>query len=498
MDMTSSKDLMEMAGGDMDLLTNIMSEAMNRLELRALKDCPLYQLRDTPDKPYCDLLCGGCRKKASRMDEFNQCAQCKSVKYCSKSCQKLDWKEGGKAPFCYRKHQQLCPIMKEANEEFNSSEDKGVGLRKYFKWSDQHHPKVGSFFENEYLIRLGLNKQSDTSFWSAPHPLLGSFENTHDSLTPANPFTTFLGEQKFRNGAMLLRSKFPPLSYGWVNLKDGEYPTTKSPKKKPGNPIKNWKEYMEFRELSPTSVAPLLLHNVLTVYQMLNELDIQCGEKLVYLLGAEIELNMIPLFGELAYLMPDIDLTLVMISPSVKKICEEAKDHPNSIITKSHAVGPNIVVYENNPAGFGRIRIALYPTEEYFHEARDLPRCQAVLGLNAGIEAYTSWHPTLLQLVKSDIPFVVSDHSAISIFGITNFVIPGLHSRDKEFRPIGLESKLNPFHSPVARDIGIMVLPNVNNGYLLIWRGQRGDPAESAQKYQSQYLKDMWGRYDLK
>jgi len=381
--------------------------------------------------------------------------------------------------------------LKEANEEFNSSEDKGVGLRKYFKWSDQHHPKVGSFFTHEFNVRLGLHKQSATSFWSAPNPLLGSFENTENSLTPASPFRAVLGEQKFHNGVMLLRSKFPPLSYGWVNLKDKEYPTTNNPKTKPETPIKNWKEYMEFRGLSPTSVAPLLLHNVLTVYQMLNELDIQRGEKLVYLLGPEIELNMIPLFGELAYLMPDIDLTLVMISPSVKKICDEAKDHPNSIITKSPAIGPNIVVYENDPTGFGRIRIALYPNKKYFHEARDLPKCEAVLGLNAGIEAYVSWHPTLLQLVKTDIPFVVSDHSVVSIEGITYYVIPGLHKADTTFRPLGLESKLNPFHCPVARDVGIMVLPNINNGYLLIWRGKKGGIEESTQKYRLQYSKDM-------
>ena len=469
MDAESLNQMMGGMGLDFVALTDSL------IESGAMLDRPLYQIRDKPDQPYCDIICGGCKSTASRIAEYMQCTQCKAVKYCSKDCQRLDWKKGGLAPFCYRKHQLLCPILKAANEEFNSSEDKGKSLRKYFRWADQHHPKVGSFFELSFLARLGLHKRSDTSFWSAPSPMTGVYENI-EAGTTANKYARPKAGS-FHNGVMLLRSKFPPLSYGWVNLKDGEYPP---PKKAPNDtsklPINNWKQYMEYRGLSPTSVAPLLLHNILTVYEMLKELNMQSGEKLVCMLGPEIELNMIPLFGELAYLMPNIDLTLVMISPSVKKICDEAKSHPDSIISKAPALGPNIVVYENNPTNFGRIRVALYPTKEYFHEAQDLPKCQAALGLNAGIEAYTTWHPTLLQLVRSDIPFVVSDHSVISIEGITGKIIPSIRNRNTDFRPLGLESKLNPFHSPVTRDIGIMYLPNVNNGYLLIWRGQKGDP----------------------
>jgi hypothetical protein len=103
-----------------------------------------------------------------------------------------------------------------------------------------------------------------------------------------------------------------------VSLKAGEYPAEKEPSKKLNISVNSWKDYIEFRCLSPTSIAPLLLHNILTVYQMLKELGITSGKRLVYMLGAELELNMIPLFGELAYLMPGIDLTLVMISPSVR------------------------------------------------------------------------------------------------------------------------------------------------------------------------------------
>lgn len=132
---------------------------------------------------------------------------------------------------------------------------------------------------------------------------------------------------------------------------------------------------MEFRGISPTSVSPVLLHNVLTVFQMLKELGIIRGKKLVYMLDAEVEMNFVLLFGELAYLMPDLDLTLIMISPSVKRICDKADDFPDSIISKGSVDNDNIIIYENNPSKYGKVRIGLHPTHEYGHQLNNFVNC---------------------------------------------------------------------------------------------------------------------------
>ena len=80
---------------------------------------------------------------------------------------------------------------------------------------------------------------------------------------------------------------------------------------------------MRYRNLAHTSVAPLLMTNVLTVYQMIHH-ELKLSKKndvlTVYLLDVETELNQLPLFGELAYLLPGVDLTLIMTSPSAKEI----------------------------------------------------------------------------------------------------------------------------------------------------------------------------------
>jgi hypothetical protein len=72
--------------------------AEERMEKQAIKSKkPLYQLRDKTGAPYCDILCGGCSKEASRIEEYMQFGLCRAVKYCSKKCQTHDWKHGGNA-----------------------------------------------------------------------------------------------------------------------------------------------------------------------------------------------------------------------------------------------------------------------------------------------------------------------------------------------------------------------------------------------------------------
>ena len=154
----------------------------------------------------------------------------------------------------------------------------------------------------------------------------------------------------------------------------------------------------------------------------------------------------IPLFGELAYLLPQLNLTLIMISPSVKKICDKAKkEYPNSIISKAPKHGPCPIVYEANPKGFGRIRVALFPTAQYFHDnIDDIPssgggvatRFDGVIGLNAGLASYESWKSTLSRLIIGKYRFVFSDQSMATMNAYTQDLLPKLAVNECERPPL--------------------------------------------------------------
>jgi hypothetical protein len=120
------------------------------------------------------------------------------------------------------------------------------------------------------------------------------------------------------HGQILLQATLPTSEQGWVNL-----PPTEIPSGPPlTEPVHSWMEYSKARNLAATSLAPLLLTNAMTVHHMLCNIlhlpdrapvNAETGRHsgyLVYVLGAERELNHLPIFEELASLIRGMDLEL--------------------------------------------------------------------------------------------------------------------------------------------------------------------------------------------
>ena len=55
--------------------------------------------------------CGGCQKTLTKASNAKKCAKCKSVWYCSKECQALDWKRPNK-----QGHKHRCAALAAADE----------------------------------------------------------------------------------------------------------------------------------------------------------------------------------------------------------------------------------------------------------------------------------------------------------------------------------------------------------------------------------------------
>eukprot|EP00978_Attheya_sp_CCMP212_P006992 scaffold16351_cov64-Attheya_sp.AAC.1 len=437
-------------------------------------DVPLHKMRDQPGKPYTSHICLGCGQKQRDTININNisnntskifmtCARCKAVKYCCRDCQVLDWKGKGSGPTKPRKHKDICAELQEAIQEFQSHPTAGPFLRTrvFQKWADQHHPEDGTFHMHEFLARKKLLGGAKVGFWAIP-----------DVLTPYH--TAGKDRRGFQNGQMLLKEDFPSMIEGWTTALDKTERvdvTQPPPNPLPAGGIKGWEDYVKLRNLSPTSVAPLLMTNVLSIYQMIqHELELLAlGSSLkVYVLAVEAELNQIPLLQELLYLLPGVDLELIYLSPAAKAICDEAKDKPCLLTRRNFTV---LDVQE----GTGRLRVKLDPDYGHYDEVAHDIVPDAVLGLNAGLGSYSAWAPTLHKIIRMGTPFCFSDQTKlIHRFTETNWlpisVVRTINNAFPNYRQLQMPDvtiQLNPFHGIVGRDVAYVLAPNISNGYLI-------------------------------
>jgi hypothetical protein len=430
---------------------------------------PLVRIRDNDERgPFDDSICMGCGRgiEAVNSTNFLKCSRCKAVKYCNKSCQKLDWIGKGQGPTKSRKHKDLCSEFVDAQTEYENHPTAGPSLRTYLfrNWANQHN-EDGAFFKSEFLARINLLGGEAVGFWAVPDVMHVYHAAGKDC-------------RGFQNGQMLLKESFPTLAEGWTStLKKNEYPPSNSPETpvaKKG--LKGWEDYMTWRKLSTTSVAPLLLTNVLTVYQMINhELKLPQKQKniSVCLLGVEKELNQIPLFAELAYLLPGVDLKLTMVSSGAEAICQEALSlKEKTLLTK----GGDYVLDVSDPKGGGRIRVKINRENEFFHDVPIHPSPDAVLALNAGLGSYPTWEDSIHQILRRGLRFSMSEQTISTLRFVEHAWLPSVvenaNNQYPQFPPLSVpkfDIKLNPFHGIVGRDVGAVLVPNINNGYLMTW-----------------------------
>lgn len=445
--------------------SNISMFDIVQRRVKSKPDSPLYQIRDEENTPFSSLICVGCGKKANSLKNepaFMTCSQCKAVKYCSRECQVRDWKGLGSGPLKPRKHKDICVNLKQDMEEFQFHPTAGLSLRKdlFNHWADQHHPEEETFHMHEFLCRRGLLGGEDVGFWGTP-----------DVMTPYH--SVGADARGFQNGQMLLKENFPFMKEGWKIEKENEFiDVTCAPQNTlPPGGIKSWQEYISLRNLSPTSVAPLLMTNVLTIYQMIqHELQLPALQKSlqVYVLAVESELNQIPLLQELLYLLPDVDLELIYLSPSAKAICTEAKDRPCILTRNEYTV---LDLQEGN----SRLRVKLDPVHEYYDDVPNSIEPDAVIGLNAGLGSYSAWAPTMHKILRMGTPFCFSDQTKlIHRFTVTYWLPIGvIQTINKAFPNYAqlempdMTITMNPFHGIVGRDVAYMLAPNISNGYLI-------------------------------
>mmetsp|Transcript_1029 Transcript_1029/g.1842 ORF Transcript_1029/g.1842 Transcript_1029/m.1842 type:complete len:117 (-) Transcript_1029:102-452(-) len=101
----------------------------------------------------------------------------------------------------------------------------------------------------------------------------------------------------------------------------------------------------------------------------------------------------------------------------------------------------------------------------------------AFLALNAGLGSYPSWIKTMVDLLQMKCPFAFSEQTKVSLRFVQEIWMGSvLNTALQNGYPIKIprtEIKLNPFHGVVNRDGAAVLVPNINNGYILTGNKQK-------------------------
>ncbi|CAM6091629.1 unnamed protein product [Calypogeia fissa] len=344
--------------------------------------------------------CVVCEKEVPA-ERAPRCSRCKAVIYCGHVCQKQDWKEV---------HKGVCELYKAMMERVDELEIKGFTF-----------PRLNEQ-PCKWLEGVGLHGKG---MWRR---LCGCFKHVPFGLLP------------------------PPEGGGWAGawgVEHGTYP--------PDAPVldfdKNngtnvallsgWGEYYSLRGLPMSSPVAAILSFPLSIYSIVTSLCLltknmlsKGREVVVHYLGPEGELDWLPAFTELAYLLSGSgSLHIVMVGPDV----------PSSLSGEVTSLGRKLKV--------------TFVQGLYQEEANALQPANVVIALNAGLDRSETWAGALEVLKSQSVPAFFTDYAE-----------PCCVNAKQVLRATGLQISHpvapNPFRSPVRNQIPSTNVPWFSNGFV--------------------------------
>ncbi|KAF5384285.1 hypothetical protein D9615_003253 [Tricholomella constricta] len=342
-----------------------------------------------------DQMCLACYSFEEPGKKLFQCSGCKVALYCSEKCATMHWKginglEG---------HRDVCKDLKAANLRTPEMQ----AIAKQFPWTQLE--KDGTYTFEPFLTLNGLLGSGPEFGWWSQIPCCAD-------------------DSRYVSGFLLLEDEYLREDVGW-RLRSDHVPWLDfdlalgiaTPPNAPPPQEHSWKKYYAWRNLPMESVAMLLLQWPLSVYRLLHLLGLasvplDSNERrhlTVHLLGVEKELDALPVFGELALLLPNTDLDLVLFGPGVSKLTAKAQARPSCIASR-----PFVYTYKApKVAGGGTIRIEL-SRAGIFYDSLNFPALRrekpdALLALNAFFPTNSEWRAVAFASRALGIPFALTD-----------------------------------------------------------------------------------------
>ncbi|KAF8887265.1 hypothetical protein CPB84DRAFT_1684728 [Gymnopilus junonius] len=468
---------------------NLNSEVYFGSLTQAAKDLSAAENRGGPIPAKFDFsvqeVCAACKQNITPPKKILRCAACKAVIYCSKECSARDWKypQGPNQST----HKQLCSDNKRHMEKLPQTQ----AIIKAFPWGRLESD--GSFSFDVARGRFGVLGASGYGYWShrgGPNPHsekgvagLGNSPYAAELLKMFKSFDYLDGKELLGKRHLSDEEgwKLPPKFIPYRNFEESSTTRPMLVTRFEGGVV-DWDTWYKWRKLSKESPAALLMDYPLSVYQLivncLNLTSPKAGRPNdrvplhLHLIGVEVELNYLPLFSELALLLPYHDIKLVLFGAAVARLVKEATKSPGSLATKL----PTFTYQAPSECGSGTISIYLHSTSDNWSAAGPESaltahggRPDALVACNAGLASYQEWFHVVQAAHIHRIPFATTEYaeqSAEHQRAVIPSMLSGAGAQPRKMEEY--EIRLNPFQKPGQRPIPMYRLPNVVNGFTLV------------------------------
>ncbi|KAH7915348.1 hypothetical protein BJ138DRAFT_998114 [Hygrophoropsis aurantiaca] len=378
-------------------------------------------------------------------------------------------------------------------------------ILKQFSWGRVETD--GTFAEPIIRAYFGVLGAEGYGYWSTPsssNPHL-----THSAIPSMDSALAVPAAAGYQHGYQLLQPQHLDDETGW-KLEKRLIPKLifdagRAPAINTDGSVVDWDSWYRWRKLPKDSPAALLMHYPLTVYQLLVHVlgvtsptrnSARSRQTLnVHYLGAEVELNTLPLFSELALLLPYTDINLTFFGTAVHQIVKLGKGTSLAIKATHHQAVYN---YASPPScGGGKLNIYLHGDHENWDPRlptllNNIP--DAIVAPNAGLLSYPAWQFVILYCHAENTPFAVTEYAEQSAEvqreAFPQIVAAAMPSLSKGMSPEDMANmvrsreypiQINPFQRPGQRCLGSTRLPNVPNGFTMRVVGNDLDTAKKTQ-----------------
>ncbi|KAL4228307.1 Zinc finger MYND domain-containing protein 15 [Mactra antiquata] len=350
--------------------------------------------------------CNVCRLRGTS-GLFKKCGSCNAMLYCSKECQVKDWRYHGQMSHC--SHKLWCTRM----AMYMSNIDKLKDLPFTFT----NETTLSTFTETRYIEFLKSHGIYNQGGWRT--------EITQQQSVTFGELTDYNDDDDI----IVLPVESCILDDPIISVTDLQY---------------SWMSYYNCRGFRMDSPIAILMQWPLTLFYIIKHClpndypnwseNFDGKNLLVDIVGVEKEVDILPVFKELGYLLPDLTIDIQMYG---KEISSKIDGH----------------VYEVN-----NLKIKVF--KGLYHKISTTARAPSVvIGFNAGLAAYKQWSQTLVKLRSQLVPAYFTDYCEYS-FDCSRLSVEELG--------LGTVSDccINPFRCPVRKLSAENDLPLYCNGFL--------------------------------